>query len=181
MQAYTKYKAYYDKKANALNLKEQQYVYVLQPRTDHQGSKILFTEFRWIGLYIVENAPSDNKYLERKMGTNKTQVIHRMRLRLFTPRQPIPTYKQHHEKKNLSLVSSKNTIFFTREHGSPNTKCLLLTMSRHEPDNQNSPEITLRHGLANDETCTIPGTIQEVSPEIFPQTDEISGATDTDQ
>ena len=38
MQAYIKYKAYYDKKANASKLKEADYVYVLQPKADHQGS-----------------------------------------------------------------------------------------------------------------------------------------------
>ena len=46
MQAYIKYKAYYDKKANASKLKEADYVYVLQPKADHQGSKVPFTEFR---------------------------------------------------------------------------------------------------------------------------------------
>ena len=35
MQTYIKYKAYYDKKANPSKLKEQQYVYVLQPKPDH--------------------------------------------------------------------------------------------------------------------------------------------------
>ena len=49
MQAHIKYKAYYDKKANALILNEAEYVYILQPKADHQGSKIPFTEFRWIG------------------------------------------------------------------------------------------------------------------------------------
>ena len=49
MQAYIKYKAYYDKKANASKLKQSDYVYILQPEADHQGSKIPFTDFRWIG------------------------------------------------------------------------------------------------------------------------------------
>ena len=35
MQAYLKYKAYYDKKASASKLKEADYVYVLQPKADH--------------------------------------------------------------------------------------------------------------------------------------------------
>ena len=56
MRAYIKYKAYYDKKANASKLKEQRYVYVLQPKAHHQGSKNLFTDFRWVGPYIVEKA-----------------------------------------------------------------------------------------------------------------------------
>ena len=90
MQACIKYKAYYDKKVNASKLKEQKYVYVLQPKADRQGSKIPFTEFRWIGTYIVEKALPNNNFWVRKLGTIKTQVLHRMRLRLFKPRQPIP-------------------------------------------------------------------------------------------
>ena len=88
MQAYIKYKAYYDKKANASKLKEADYVYILQPKADHQGSKIPFTEFRWIGPYTIEKVLPNNNYLVRKIGTNKTQVLHRMRMRQFTPCQP---------------------------------------------------------------------------------------------
>ena len=88
MQAYIKYKAYYDKKANASKLTEADYVYILQPKADHQGSKIPFTEVRWVGPYIIEKALPNNNYLVRKNGTNKTQVLHRMRMRQFTPHQP---------------------------------------------------------------------------------------------
>ena len=88
MQAYIKNKAYYDKKTNASKLKEADYVYILQLKADHQGSKIPFTEFRWMGPYIVEKVLPDNNYLVRKIGTDKTQVLHRMRMRHFTPRQP---------------------------------------------------------------------------------------------
>ena len=88
MQAYIKYKAYYDKNANGSRLKEADYVYVLQPKADHQGSKIPFTEFRWMGPYIVEKVLPNNNYLVRKIGTDKTQVLHRKGMRQFTPRQP---------------------------------------------------------------------------------------------
>ena len=90
MQAHIRYKAYYDRKANASKLKEQQYVYNLQPKAGHQGSKSPFTEFRWIGPYLVEKALPNNNYLVRKLGTNKSQILHRMRLLLFTHRQPTP-------------------------------------------------------------------------------------------
>ena len=79
MQAYIKYKASYDKEANASKLKEADYIYLLQPKADYQGSKIPFTEFRWIGPYIIEKIIPNNKYLVRKIGTNKTQLLHRMR------------------------------------------------------------------------------------------------------
>ena len=45
MQAYIKYKAYNDKKGQRFKLKDADYVYILQPKADHQGSKIPFTEF----------------------------------------------------------------------------------------------------------------------------------------
>ena len=45
MQAYIKNKAYYDKKASASKLKEQQYVFVQQPKADHQGSKVAVADF----------------------------------------------------------------------------------------------------------------------------------------
>ena len=76
------------KKANASKLKELDYVYVLQPKADHQGSKIPFTEFRWIGPYVIGKVLPNKNYLVRKIGTNKTQVLHRMRMRQFTPHQP---------------------------------------------------------------------------------------------
>ena len=88
MQAYIKYKVYYDKKANASKLKEADYVYVLQSKADYQGSNFPFTEVRWIGPYIIEEVLPNNKYLVRKIGTDKTQVLHRMRMRQFTSRQP---------------------------------------------------------------------------------------------
>ena len=49
MQAYIKHTASYDKKDNASKLKDAEYVYVLQPKADHQGIKIPFSEFGWIG------------------------------------------------------------------------------------------------------------------------------------
>ena len=60
MQAYVKYRACYDKKAGDSKLKEQQYLYVLQPTADHHESKIPFTDFRWIGTSVVENALTKN-------------------------------------------------------------------------------------------------------------------------
>ena len=46
MQADTKYKGLYDKKADALKLKAADYVYVSQPQAHHRGSKVPFPEFR---------------------------------------------------------------------------------------------------------------------------------------
>ena len=88
MQSYIKYKRYYDKKAKASPLKEKDYCFILQPKADHQGSKIPFRDFRWIGPYMVEKELPNNKYIVRKLNTNKTQILHRIRLRKYYPEKP---------------------------------------------------------------------------------------------
>ena len=88
MQSYIKYKTYYDKKAKASPLKEKEYCFIFQPKADHQGSKIPFRDFRWIGPYIVEKVLPNNNYIVRKLNTNKTQILHRIRLRKYNPEKP---------------------------------------------------------------------------------------------
>ena len=60
MQAYIRYKTYYDKKANASKLKEAVYEYVLQPKADHQWSKVPTKCFWWIGPTFIEKVLPNN-------------------------------------------------------------------------------------------------------------------------
>ena len=46
MQSYLKYKEYYDRKAKAAPLSEQDFGFISQPKADNQGSKIPFREYR---------------------------------------------------------------------------------------------------------------------------------------
>ena len=86
MQSYLKYKENYDRKAKAAApLKLNDYCFILQPIAYHQGSKIPFPEFRWIGPYIVEKVLPNNNYIFRKLNSNKTQILHRIRLRKHEP------------------------------------------------------------------------------------------------
>ena len=102
-----------------------------------------------------------------------------MRLRLFTPRQPIPDVQTPQIWKPDPEVIIKHDDLYARawesEYETP-----ILDNGQHEPDNDNSPEITVRHDLHNDETCSISGNIQEGSTEIFPQTDEVCDGNYTD-
>ena len=88
MQSYIKNKRYYDKKSKASPLKEKDYCLILQPKAGHQGSKIPFRDFRWIGPYIVEKVLRSNNYLGRKLNTNKTETLHTIRLRKYNPEKP---------------------------------------------------------------------------------------------
>ena len=89
MQSYLKNKAYYDRKAKAAPLETTEYYYILDPKADTQATKIPFREFRWCGPYKVEKVLPNNNYIVRRLGTNKTQLLHRIRLRKFTPQAPL--------------------------------------------------------------------------------------------
>ena len=180
MLAYIKYKAYYDKKANASKLKQSDYVYILQPKAEHQGSKIPFTDFRWIGPYIIEKVIPNNNYVVRKIGTNKTQILHRMRLRQFTPHQPIPdTPVTPREWQPDPEVIIKHDDLYARawecEYDKP-----IFDSERDNLVSPNSPEVAVRSGEATDETWSTPGTIQEDSSDNLPHATEIDDGTDTD-
>ena len=70
MQSDIRCKKYYDKKAQASPLQENGYCYISQPKADHQGSKIPFRYFIWIGPYLLEKVlPNDNRIL-CKVNTN---------------------------------------------------------------------------------------------------------------
>ena len=169
MQAYIKYKTYYDKKANASKLKEADYVYVLQPKADHQGSTIPFTEFRWMGPYFVEKVLPNNNYLVRKIGTDKTQVINRMRLRQFTPRQPPADIRVNaHEYKPDPELSINHDDLYARawEHHYEQPIFDDGNNGETQPDSHETP---IQSDLSTGEMRNTLGTTHECSPEIFPQ------------
>ena len=89
MQSYLKYKDYYDRKAKAAPLKEKDYCFVLQPKADNQASKIPFREYRWIGPFVVQTVLSNDNYIVRRLNTNKTQILHRIRLKNIVPNAPL--------------------------------------------------------------------------------------------
>ena len=179
MQAYIKYKAYYDKKANASKPKEAVYVYILQPKADHQGSKFPFTEFCWAGPYIIEKILPNNNSLVRKIGTNKMQVLHRLRMRQFTPRQPpadIPVRPQDFRfDPELSL---NHDDLFTRawEYDFEQPIFDAENDAATPPSPQENPK---ESDFSTEEMRNTPGNPHVCSPEIFPDTGEANDVTDT--
>ena len=184
MQAYIKYKAYYDKKANASKLKptlqiSSDYVYILQPKADHQGSKIPFTEFRWTGPYIIERALQNSNYLVQKIGTNKTQVLHRMRMRHFTPYQP-PTdiTVKPEEYKSDPEVSPNHDYLWARaweyEFEQP-----IFDAENDNAAPPNQQEIPVQSDSSTEEMRNTSGNPHVCSPEIFPNTNKLGDVTDT--
>ena len=89
MQSYIKYKEYYDRKAKAAPLKKNDYCFVLQPKAYHQGSKIPFRDYPCVGPFVVQKVLPYKNYIVRRINTNKTQILHRIRLKKFVPNQSL--------------------------------------------------------------------------------------------
>ena len=89
MQSYLRYKEYYDRKAKAAPLQENDFCFVLQPKADTQGSKIPFRDFRRTGPFVVQKVLPNNNYIVSCLKTNKTQILHRIRLKKFIPNTPL--------------------------------------------------------------------------------------------
>ena len=85
LHSYIRYKQYYDKKAAPHPLVTNDYCYALHPQANTQGSKLPFREFLWTGPFVIVKTLPNNNYLIRKLQTNKTQILHRIRLK------PCPT------------------------------------------------------------------------------------------
>ena len=158
------------KKANATKLKQSDSVYILQPKADHWGSKIPFTGFRWIGPYIVEKVLPNNNYVVRKIGTNKTQILHRMRLRQFKPRQPIPDIPvTPREWQPDPEIIIQHDVLYARAWECEYDKSIFDSDSDNVVS-PNSPEVTVRSGEEADATKSTPGATQEDSSNIPPPT-----------
>ena len=85
LDAYHKYRTYYDKKAAAKPLMQHQYCLLLNPSLLTQSDFAAKSTTIWLSLYRVEKILTKSNYLIRKVGTPYTQCVHRIRLRPITP------------------------------------------------------------------------------------------------
>ena len=101
IQRYVKYKQYYDKQPQAYPLKIHTYCLLLNPKLDTQKQSMNKMLPKWLALYRVEKKMSHENYLIREKGTNHTQIVHRIRLRSYTPK---------HKMQDLENIDQKNFI-----------------------------------------------------------------------
>ena len=130
------------------------------------------TEIRWPGPYIIEKLlPSDN-CLVRKIATNKTQVLHRMRMPQFTSGQPSDDMRSKPQDwradpkvsfKHLDLDARAWEFEYERS---------IFDAEDNNAIPPNSPEPTGQSDVSTEEMRNTPGTPHECFPEFFPQTEE---------
>jgi hypothetical protein len=86
---YQKYKAYYDRQAEAEPLEEGDICLLLSPRHDTQHRHFYKMEAKWNPFYMIEMRITNQNYIVRYMTTAYTQCVHRMRLRKIKPTGPV--------------------------------------------------------------------------------------------
>ena len=124
LQAYHKYKRYYDRKAQASPLKVNDFVFLLNPKITDHSDKIAFNNFKWEGPFKVVKVLTNFNCIIRKVGTLRTQCVHRMRLRPFIPNGPIQDIDEDpnlffadpeaHDDQELFNDNLPQTIHFER-------------------------------------------------------------------
>ena len=139
IRAFHKYKAYYDRKAQASPLKVNDFVFLLNPKISTQSEKIPFNSFKWEGPYKVVKILTQSNYIVRKVGTFRTQCVHRMRLRPFVPHDPI---KDIHDDA-------------ARHHCDPDAIDDQSTFNNNLPAPEPSPRAENTFDLDTNETQTI--------------------------
>ena len=115
----------------------------------------------------------------RKIGTNKTQVLHRMRMRQFTPRQP-PADKtvKPQEYKSDPEVGLHHDDLYARawEYDSEQP---IFDAENDKATPPNLQETPLQSDYSTEEMRNTPGNPHVCSPEISSRPDEVSDVTDT--
>ena len=112
MQSCIKYKEYCERKAKAAPLMENDYCFVLQPKAAHQGSKILFRDYRWVGPFIVQKVLPNENYIVRRNNTNKTQRLHRIRPKKFVPNQPlVNNFREQRLQPDEEIVIPQDDLY----------------------------------------------------------------------
>ena len=121
----------------------------------------------------------NNKYLVRKISTNKTQVIHRMRMCQLTPREPPADIRiLTQEWKPDPEVSLKHDDLYARawecEYEQP-----IFDTQNNTALPPNSPDVPVQSDLLPEEMRNTPRTAHECFPGFLPQPEELCDVTDT--
>ena len=152
-------------------------MYVLQPKADHPGSIISSTEFLWIGPFIIEKLLPNNNYLVRKIGTNKTEVLQRMRMCQITPRQPLPYIRiMPQEAKPEAKMSLKHDDLYDRALEC-DYEMLFFDAKNDNAKPPNSSEFAVHVDLPTEESWNTRETARERSRKLSPQMVEFCDLT----
>ena len=115
LDAYHKYRNYYDKNAAAKPLVLHEYCLLLNPSLTTQSDFAAKSTTIWLSLYRVKIVLTKSNYLIRKVGTPYTQCVHRIRLRPIKPNYDVEdiqvTLDEFRPDPSLGKYRSEHQMF----------------------------------------------------------------------
>ena len=127
MQAYIKYKAYYDKKANASKLKQSDYVYIYSQTPIIREVKFPLQTFGGLAHILLRKYYAIIIMWYAKLAPTRRKSCTEWGCVNSHPVSQNPTYQSHHANGNQTRKSPLNMMIYTPEHGSVNTTSQYLT------------------------------------------------------
>ena len=101
VSSYHRYRGYYDQKALAQPLVLHSFCLLLNPLLTNQSDNRNKSLQVWLPLYRVEKVLTNSNYIVRKVGTNHTQCVHRIRLRSIRPQ---------HQPENVDPIDTTQFV-----------------------------------------------------------------------
>ena len=115
----------------------------------------------------------------RKIGTDKTQVLLRMRMRQFTPRQPpadIRVNPQEYKPDPEVVINHDDLYARACEH---HYEQPIFDTENNDATQPSQRETPIQSDLSTGEKSNTRGTTHDCSPEFFPQIDGENDVEDT--
>ena len=111
----------------------------------------------------------NNNYLIGRIGTNKTQVHHRMQLRQFTRRQTLSDIQTtpQERKPDPELSNNHDDLYVIPRANDYETP--LFDAGNNNATRPNSIETAVKSDLLTEETWNTPGTSKQVSAKFWPK------------
>ena len=108
LDSYQRYRNYYDQKSAAQPLRKHTHCLLLNPRLTTQRDFTQKSVQTWLPLYRVEQVLTNSNYIIRRVGTNYTQCVHRIRLRPLKLENP-PEDLENVNPENFEADPSRRT------------------------------------------------------------------------
>ena len=107
LDSYQRYRNHYDQKSAAQPLRKHTHCLLLNPRLKTQRDFTQKSVQTWLPLYRVEQVLTNSNYI-RRVGTNYTQCVHRIRLRPLKLENP-PEDLENVNPENFEADPSRRT------------------------------------------------------------------------
>ena len=111
LDSYQRYRSYYDYKSIAQLLQKHSHCLLLNAKIATQSDFTQKSVQTWLPLYRVEQVLTNSNYISRKVGTNYTQCVHRIRLRptsLNSPPDDLDTINPDNFEADPSRRTTRN-------------------------------------------------------------------------